>query len=91
MPVAPVGDGACGLYKNGKLRLSGLGFVNALLQALGATMAAAVQFLFPFNFFVSHDFLLKKSVMARPSPCRAVFADFPEIAGYPLKNARVQR
>ena len=39
------------------LRLGGLRFAHALLQALFAAMTTAIQFLFAFHFLVSHSVL----------------------------------
>lgn len=44
--------------------LAALCLVNALLQALFATMTTAIEFLFAFNFLVSHGILLKKQGMS---------------------------
>ena len=43
----------------GALGLGGLGLAYALLQALGAAVAAAIQFFLAFHLFVGHDVLLK--------------------------------
>ena len=41
------------------LRLGGLGFADALLQALFPAVTFALKFLVPFSFLVSHGFLLE--------------------------------
>ena len=57
-----------------RLGLGSLGFLDALLQALLAAMAAAVQFLFAFNFLVGHGVLLRGKASGFPGDvwyCRA--------------------
>ena len=43
--------------RRNRLRLGGLRFAHALLQALLAAMTTAIQFLFAFHFLVSHSVL----------------------------------
>ena len=45
------------------LALGGLGGADAFFKALGAAVAAAVNFFITFNFLVSHDALLTKKYM----------------------------
>lgn len=48
------------------LGLGGLGFVDALLEALLTAMAAAVKFLLAFNFLVSHLILPGEERLSLP-------------------------